>query len=309
MKKCAFVIPIFIKTECPERLTFFKQTIDSIYGQTCDDWLMILVDDNSQNSELDAYVDSIIRENGEKVIYKKNPRNYGAGESRNIGIALADEAGVDVVMFLDSDDVAHPRRVELTKDSFENKDIDVLYSYFIPIDECTKELPAEKFPHNIQFILENDKHALVGDDIWKKLISEKVYVNLTSSTSVRTDLAKTVPFPSIRSSEDLYVWMMYSAVGGKYDYTDEIPSKYRMPQKMPGRSLSTCYGEVNMNRDFADAYVSAIGDCINAALSRGAIQEDEVQPLMVKAYHNVLNELEIAGMDELLVEYSDKLLQ
>lgn len=307
MKKCAFVIPYYIEAGYPERMQFFKDTINSVINQTCSDWLMILVDDNSCNEELDAYIKRVMLQHGRQMAIHKNTENLGAGQSRNIGIDMAADMGADVVMFLDSDDIAHPRRVERTRELFERDDVDVLYSTFVPIDEYGHEIPEDKLPHNIRFILENNRNPSVGAEVWKQLFKRDIYINLTSSTSVRTSLAKAVPFPPMRSSEDLYVWMMYSAAGGCYQYCSEIPGRYRMPQENPGKSLSTCFGPENAYRDFADAYLAAFGDCVRAALERGAITEPEVPGLSAEACDVLINELNIVGMKGLADEYSERL--
>ncbi len=52
MKKgeaCTFVIPVYITDEKTEYLEYFKQTMNSIFNQTCTDWSVVIVDNNSKN--------------------------------------------------------------------------------------------------------------------------------------------------------------------------------------------------------------------------------------------------------------------
>ncbi len=298
--KCSFVIPFKIAVDNRSRLSYFKQCIESVLNQTDDSWTAVLVDDASDNQELDDFIKEVTDSRPEKIICHKNNVNVGAGVSRNIGVDTAAEAfGADVIMFLDSDDLSHPKRTEKVARAFATKDADVIYSPFIPIDEKGIEIPEDKFPVNIKKIMNNNRHPSVGKEVWKSIVSKEMYINLTSATNVRTKLAKRIPFPNLRSSEDSITWMLYSACGGIFDFIGDIPSKYRIPQSVKNNSLSTEFGKENFYSDFAEAHVKAYSECLKYAKERKAISAEEIRPLTELVFENLAEELRIGGMHEM----------
>ncbi len=301
---CAFVIPIHIEENNLEKLEYFKQAMDSIFRQTCQEWSIVLVNDNSKNKFLDEYVDYVIGQQKQPIIYHNNDSNLGAGISRNIGIELAYKLGGDIILFLDSDDLSHPKRVEATKEIFQTQNVDVVYSPFIPIDEYGNEIGTEKFPYHIKKIISNNDDPSVGKDVWKIIATQKMYINLTSTTSVKIDVAKNVPFPKKRSSEDSYTWMLYSAHGAIFQFIKEIPSKYRIPQTAKGTSLSTAAGMENFYQDFAETHMEAFFECTKFAMEKGTITNEEIEKLTSLVYANLSTVLKEAGRYELAGKYS-----
>lgn len=303
---CTFVIPIHIEENSFERLEYFKQTINSILGQTCKEWSIVLVNDNSKNKYLEEYVNHIIVQNKQPIIYHNNNSNMGAGVSRNIGIEIAYKSGSGIILFQDADDLSHPRRVEATKEIFKTQNVDVVYSPFIPIDEHGNEIEPEKFPYNIKHTLENNNDPSVGKDVWKIIATKKMYINLTSTTSVRIDVARNVPFPDKRTSEDSYTWMLYSAYGAVFHYVREIPARYRMPQAVKGSSLSTSIGQDNFYLEFAEAHIEAFNECTKLSLEKGTITHEEIKELTALVYTNLSNVLKASGMYKLAERFSYK---
>ncbi len=300
---CTFVIPIHIEESNLEKLGYFKQAINSIFRQTCQEWSIVLVNDNSKNKFLDEYVKHIAGQQKQPIIYHNNNSNMGAGLSRNIGIEIADKLGSGIILFQDADDLSHPKRVEVTKEIFQTQNVDVVYSPFIPIDEQGNEIEPEKFPYHIKNTLANNNDPSVGKDVWKIIATKKMYINLTSTTSVRIDVARNVPFPKKRSSEDSYTWMLYSAYGAVFHYIKEIPSKYRMPQTAKSSSLSTSIGQDNFYQEFAEAHIEAFFECTKLALEKGTITHEEIKKLTSLVYTNLSNVLKGAGMYELADKY------
>lgn len=99
MKKISIVIPTY------NRASLLGRTIQSVLDQTYKEIEIIIVDDNStDNSEelVKTYQDK-------QIIYLRNNYNFGAAESRNIGI---DHCSGDYIAFLDSDDEWHTQKLE-----------------------------------------------------------------------------------------------------------------------------------------------------------------------------------------------------
>ena len=128
--------------------------------------------------------------------------------------------------------------MEVTKQILSrNPNVDVVYSTFQVIDEHGSLVEKDNLSPSIKEILDShDIDPLEGEDVWIDMVTKTGYTNLTSSTSVRTNLALQYPFPNERVSEDYYSWIMYSAGGGYYHYTPLIPCSYRIPQNSASRT-------------------------------------------------------------------------
>lgn len=207
------------------------EAVDSIRLQTDNDWLIVIVDDNSPCVDAGKYLQMLDQENDNiHVIFRS--LNEGPGASRNTGIAYANEICSPFILYNDADDTSHPDRLKCVRSVFGNElDVDVVYSTFNMIDENGNKVPCSELTGSIAEILEGHRKApLEGADIWIDIGIDRGYTNLTSATAVRTTLANAYPFPKENVSEDSYTWMMYSAGGNKYKYVAEIPTCYRVPQ-------------------------------------------------------------------------------
>lgn len=87
--------------------SYIKQTIESIIKQTYRNWELIIVDDCSTD-DTDIVVKPFLTDT--RICYLKNERNSGAAVSRNYALR---EAKGKWIAFLDSDDLWHPRKLEL----------------------------------------------------------------------------------------------------------------------------------------------------------------------------------------------------
>ncbi len=299
---CTFVIPLYIEEKNIELLGFFKQAMESIFEQTCPEWSIIFVDDNSKNRLLEEYINNIITKQKQTIIYRKNDSNLGPGISRNIGIDIAYNLGSDVIIFQDQDDLSHPRRVEVTRETFKTEGTDLLYSYFIPIDEHGNKIEPEDLAYSMKTILENYSTPLVGKDVWKTLFAGRMYANLPSATSVRIEFAKKIPFPDRRSSEETYTWLVYSAHGAVFDFTREIPSKYRIPRNVKGSASRDSIGEEKWHQDMAESFIEAFFECAKCALERGTATREELKKLESLLYINLVTIFKREGIHDLAMK-------
>lgn len=99
MPEVSVIIPTF------NRASFLKRAIDSILSQSYQDFEVIVVDDASTDNT-EEIVKSI---KDERITYLKHERNSGRAVSRNTGVNMARG---EYIAFLDSDDEAHPDRLE-----------------------------------------------------------------------------------------------------------------------------------------------------------------------------------------------------
>ena len=288
---CTFVVPVYIEENNIEYLEYFKQTINSVIEQTCPDWSMVIVDNHSRNGLLDQYIDEIVRQQNQTIIYQHNKSNMGVGFSRNKGIELAyEKLHSDIIMFQDADDLAHSNRVEATKEIFGTTNADLVYSSFIPIDEYGDEISFENLSYSIKHIILTHSEPPVGNDVWKAMVAGKGYINLTSTTSVRMEIARSVPFPTGRSSEDVYTWLLYSAHGACFYYIKETPCKYRIPQNVKGSSSRNYIGMEKFYQDFVDINFEAFFECSQYALKNGTATKEEIK-VLAPLFYGIITEV------------------
>lgn len=108
---------------------YIGKAIDSIIGQTFDDWELIIIDDCSS----DRSVDVIRSYQDNRVRFYKNKENIGIAKSRNKGIDMSEGAYIAI---LDADDISLSDRLEKEVSFLENNpEIDVVFGGFKEIDE------------------------------------------------------------------------------------------------------------------------------------------------------------------------------
>jgi glycosyltransferase involved in cell wall biosynthesis len=233
-------------------------------------------------------------------------RNVGPGVSRNLGVLKALERGNTIILFNDSDDISHPKRLEVVKKTFlENPLVDLVYSTFEVIDENNRSTPIEKISSPILEILESHvQNPLEGNNIWIKMGTETGITNITSSTAVRIKFAYQCPFPNERASEDFHSWIRMSAFGANFKYTSLIPTKYRIPSFMKYQASRTRIGLGNFNQIKARVDSDGFSKATEIALARNIIKPEEVPLIKAKFYKrlakSMIREMENKLANELL---------
>jgi glycosyltransferase involved in cell wall biosynthesis len=98
------IVVIFYNAE-----RFLGEAIDSVLGQTEEDWELLLVDDGSKDGGT-AIAQEYADRAPEKIRYIRHPdgRNHGMSATRNLGIR---NSRGDWIAFLDSDDVWLPSKL------------------------------------------------------------------------------------------------------------------------------------------------------------------------------------------------------
>ncbi len=266
---------------------YLDETLEKIYAQTDKNWQLVIIDDLSPSKEAVAYLEEIKKQAPGKVHVIKKDTNDGPGYCRNLGIKWAYENNSPIVLFNDADDISDVRRLEVARKIFvADPDASVVYSTFKVIDENSKVVPMEKLTQSIVEILEGHQgHPPQGINAWIDIGTEKGYTNLTSATVVKTELAHKYPFPPEKVSEDSNAWMRYSAGGGKFVYSGEIPTLYRIPQNTAGSSSRSREGGkhgfyIQKARVDTDGFTRAV----EIAITNGKIKVEQRDELLVKFY-------------------------
>lgn len=129
-----------------KRAKYINRAINSILKQTYQDFEIIVVDDNDEESQ-DRKIMEIEMEkykNNKKIIYLKHKNNLNGAAARNTGIK---HAHGDYITFLDDDDFFISNRLEkLTNIMDKNKSYDAVYTGVIIClnDQIDKVIPATK---------------------------------------------------------------------------------------------------------------------------------------------------------------------
>lgn len=100
MPKVTVVMPVY-----NTKKEYFKEAIDSILGQSFEDFELLIIDNGSED-----YIKDIVKGYKEKKIkYFKIEKNKGPAVARNKGIDLSHG---EYIAFIDSDDISLPQRLE-----------------------------------------------------------------------------------------------------------------------------------------------------------------------------------------------------
>jgi len=284
----AFIIPYYANEykQRGRKKLLIADTIEGLFLQTDEDWSAIIVVDMHPSIEISEYLNTLKKKYYPKIDIILLEQNVGQGVCRNLGVLKALERGQSIILFNDSDDISHPRRLEVVKKIFlENPQVDVVYSTFEVIDENNILTPAEKISTPILEILESHvQPPLEGNNIWIKMGTETGITNITSSTAVRIQFAYRCPFPNERASEDFHCWIRMSALGANFKYTPLIPTKYRIPNFMKYQASRTRIGLSNFNQIKARVDSDGFSKAIEIALARNMIKPEEIPMIKAKFY-------------------------
>ena len=94
------------------------KTIDSILKQTVQPDEIIIVDDMSDNIELTKKTFEQFSGNNKIKVINSDKKLYAAG-ARNLGASISTS---DIIQFFDADDIMHPQRLEIIKQTFNMYD-------------------------------------------------------------------------------------------------------------------------------------------------------------------------------------------
>jgi glycosyltransferase involved in cell wall biosynthesis len=309
----AFIIPYYAneheqQEQGRKKKLLIADTIEGLFSQTDQDWSAIIVVDMPPNEETHDYLIQLKHKHDPKIDIIFLEKNVGPGVSRNLGVLKALERGHTIILFNDSDDISHPKRLEVVKKTFlENPQVDVVYSTFEVIDENNRLTPIEKISSPILEILESHvQNPLEGNNIWIKMGTETGITNITSSTAVRIQFAYQCPFPNEKASEDFHSWIRMSAFGANFKYTSLIPTKYRIPSFMKYQASRTRIGQSNFNQIKARVDSDGFSKATEIALVRNIIKPEEIPLIKAKFYKRLAKSMRREMENELANELLNK---
>lgn len=161
------IIPVY------NRDNNIADAIESVVGQTCKNWELILVDDGSKDRTAQICQKYAEKDCRIRYFFKKNG---GVSSARNLGIQ---NAIGKYILFLDSDDLLEQDAISILEDNIlANPDIEILCfgthtntASWRPTDEASKRIDYEEIkndylPTHINIYPQNDHFLL--NYVWNK---------------------------------------------------------------------------------------------------------------------------------------------
>ncbi len=293
----------------PSIREYTRAAIDSVLAQTDPSWRLFVVDDVSPRTEDVEALRGVAEDHPDRIVFLQNKRNVGQGPSRNRAIREASLRGCPFVLFLDCDDLAHPRRLEVTRRVFDTEpDVNFMYSPFTVIDENGALWSQNALTPSIVEILEQyEKEPLEGGDCWYRMATETGYVTLTSTVSVRTQTMLDYPFfEQIRGMEDVHCWMRIFSGNGEVRFEPSIPASYRIPASVGGSSERGRIGP-DFYRLLVGVHRQSYVHAILAALRREALAPESAADVYIRALRRLRTTVQLEGEHGLAAELDEEI--
>lgn len=194
-----------------EKITWLQQAVESILGQTYEDFEYIIIIDNPF---LDAAAVKYLQKTAERdkrVRLQFNENNLGLMKSLNVGISMAN--GIYIAR-MDADDISFPDRFEKEIHFLEDNNYDMVSANRIDIDEEGKEIFRHKPLRNIP-----EKHLPYSNFI------------VHPSVIVKREVLQALGgYRDFYNSEDYDMWLRILSAGYKIGIFEEYVIYYRIRQ-------------------------------------------------------------------------------
>ncbi|KKK38894.1 glycosyl transferase family 2 [Mesobacillus campisalis] len=171
---------------------YIGESINSVIGQTYQNWELIVIDDDSRDNTVNV-LESISSEDN-RIRFYKNVQNLGVSETRNRAISIAEGQWI---AFLDSDDI------------WENNKLEIQMDY-------VRKLNAEFVFTGSRFINEEGKYfkgIFEVPDVVSYERLRKHNVISCSSVLLKKDFFKEIKMENDSMHEDYAVWLRVLRTG------------------------------------------------------------------------------------------------
>lgn len=188
-----------------ENPAFLKESMQSIFDQTYQNFDLYLYEDGSFGQELNRVVEEFSRRYPNLIVYK-NPVKRGSAICAN---EIIEKTRSNYLYFarMDSDDICHPDRLEKQVSFMEaHPEVDVVGGYIIDVTEQGEEVKRARYPL---------RHDEIRDFFRKRNPMAHVTVMYR-----RTYFDKAGLYPPIRLEDGLY-WMQGFAAGCRFENIPE----------------------------------------------------------------------------------------
>lgn len=200
---------------------FVRETLDSVFAQTFENFEVILVNDGSPDT---AELENALAPYADRLIYARQ-ENLGASEARNAAICLARG---ELLAFLDGDDLWLPDFLASQIEFLEKMGLDMVY--------CDAELFGEPLYEGTNYMKTSPSSGKVTTE---SLISAECNV-ITSGTVVKKSWVTSVKMfdPDLARMQDFDLWYRMAKRGAEIGYQKTILVKYRVrPNSLSGTNV------------------------------------------------------------------------
>ncbi len=206
------------------RPAFLEQALQSVLAQTFTGYEVIIIDNDSEGRFYERIRD--LRRFGTHISTYRVPSKRGVSAARNFGI---EKAAGDYILFLDDDDLLHPRMLESSLSVFEKDSgadiVTCLSNAFIDrgSPEHTRQAdPGERVAQLLSrtYPLNHPDYIKLGRVPFSALLHFTLVIN---SCLVKRGCIKDVRFPEdLTAGEDTYFWLELASRGHSIVLNDQV---------------------------------------------------------------------------------------
>jgi glycosyltransferase involved in cell wall biosynthesis len=190
---------------------FAKETLDSVFAQTYNNFEVILVNDGSKDTPA---LETALEPYFDRIVYAEQ-ENLGASRARNTAISLANG---EYVAFLDGDDIWRPDFLLSQIEFLEKNDLDMVY--------CDAELFGEPLFEGDRYTETSPSRGAVTTE---SLLSADCNV-ITSGTVLKKDWLARIDLFDIElpRMQDFDLWYRLAKNGARLGYQTGVLVRYRV---------------------------------------------------------------------------------
>lgn len=192
--KISIIVPVYNVEK------FLPRCLDSLIGQTFNDYEIIIIDDGSTDGS-PKIISNYIKKSSRKIIYIRK-KNEGQASARNIGI---EQASGEYLMFVDSDDYIDIDTLQIVYNHAKEKNADIVcFNSYKEENNHIKEYTRE-----FKYVIDCKKRYIITQSCpWGMLI--------------KTQLIKLnkLYFPKLRAYEDVAIVPSYVMHANRIEYID-----------------------------------------------------------------------------------------
>ncbi|WP_322906538.1 glycosyltransferase [Paenibacillus sp. SGZ-1009] len=167
---------------------YIAQAIESIIQQTFQQFELIVIDDCSQDGTV-AIAQSFVQRYPDQIRLVRHDQNKGVAAARNTGIL---HSRYDILMMADTDDIQLPQRLQITYETLQQQQADVILHDCYMIDSLghslqrTKGYPADLRTDNVVIKLLERNYFWTSLSMFRK--NEHIYFDERLPSSEDYDL-------------------------------------------------------------------------------------------------------------------------
>ncbi len=217
---------------------YIKETLDSVFAQTYENFEVVLVNDGSQDTR---ELEIALKPYFDKIVYGKQA-NSGASLARNAAICLARG---ELLAFLDGDDIWKPEFLASSVDFLEKNDLEMVY--------CDAELFGAQLFAGRTFMQDAPSKSEVNT---LSLINAECNV-ITSGTLIKKELTEKFDLfdTNLPRMQDFDLWFRFAKNGARIGFQTDVLIKYRVrPNSLSGTNVNRAERNIRALNVINDKY-------------------------------------------------------